>query len=80
MIARALAGTKWAEVDPQSVATNMVYFRTPGKDAAKVVEALEKQGIRSGATGPDQIRFATHLDVSREDTKEIARILETLRI
>jgi threonine aldolase len=79
-LARALAGTKWAAADPEDVPTNMVYFRTPGKDAAKVVEALEKQGIRSGATGPDQIRFATHLDVSREDTKEIVRILETVRL
>ena len=79
-IAQALAGTKWAAVDPNEVATNMVYFRTPGRDAPKVVESLEKVGIRSGATGPDQIRFVTHLDVSREDTKEIARILETVKL
>lgn len=79
-IAQALAGAKWAAVDPNEVATNMVYFRTPGRDAPKVVESLEKVGIRSGATGPDQIRFVTHLDVSREDTKEIARILETVKL
>jgi threonine aldolase len=79
-IARALAGTKWASVDPEDVETNMVYFRTPGRDAAKVVQALEAQGIRSGATGPDQVRFATHLDVSRDDTKEIVRILATARV
>ncbi len=79
-IAEALAGTKWAAVNPGDVATNMVYFRTPGRDAAKVVEELEKQGIRSGATGPDQIRFVTHLDVSREDTKQILRILETVKM
>jgi threonine aldolase len=78
-IAEALAATKWAAVDPADVATNMVYFKTPGRDAAKVVAALEAQGIRSGATGPEQIRFATHLDVSRGDTKEIVRILESLR-
>jgi threonine aldolase len=79
VIAKALAATKWAAVDPADVATNMVYFRTPGRNAAGVVQALEAQGIRSGATGPDQIRFATHLDVSREDTKEIVRILDSLR-
>jgi threonine aldolase len=79
-IARALAGTKWAEVEPGDMATNMVYFRTPGRDAAAVVEALEKQGIRGGATGPDQIRFVTHLDVSREDTKEIVGILGSVRL
>ena len=58
----------------------MVYFRTPGRDAAKVVEALASQGIRSGATGPDQIRFVTHLDISRQDTKEICRILGAIRL
>ncbi len=79
-IAEALAGTSWAEVNPKDVATNMVYFRTPGRDAAQVVEALEKLGIRCGATGPDQIRFVTHLDVSREDTKQIARLLETVKM
>jgi len=78
-IASALAAAAWAEVDPASVVTNMVYFRTPGKDAAKVVEALESQGIRSGATGADQIRFVTHLDISKQDTKEIVRILGSMR-
>jgi threonine aldolase len=78
-IARALTGTSWAKVEPE-VVTNMVYFNTPGHAAAKVVETLEQQGVRSGATGPEQIRFVTHLDVSREDTKEIVRIVEKLRL
>ena len=78
-IAQALAGTKWAEVDPGRGDQHGL-FPNPGRDAAKVVEALEKHGIRSGATGPDQIRFVTHLDVSREDTKEIVRILGSVRL
>jgi threonine aldolase len=80
LIAQALAQTKWAEVDPKDVASNMVFFRTPGREAEKVVQALEKQGIRSGATGPDQVRFVTHLDVSREDTKEVTRIIGSMRL
>jgi threonine aldolase len=79
-IAQALAGTKWAELDTKDVVTNMVYFRTPGRLAAKVVETLETQGIKSWTTGPDQIRFVTHLDISREDTKEIARILGSMKM
>ena len=78
-IARALAGTSWARVEPD-VVTNMVYFNTPGHDAAKVVEALERQGIRGDTTGPDRIRLVTHLDVSLQDTKEIVRIVEGLRL
>ncbi len=78
-IAQALAGTSWAKVDPD-VVTNMIYFRTPGRDTANVVKALERLGIRGDATGSDRIRLVTHLDVSREDTKEIVRITESLRL
>lgn len=77
-IAQALGGTSWAKVEPDTV-TNMIYFRTPGRDTANVVKALERQGVRGDATGPDRIRLVTHLDVSREDTKEIVRIVEALR-
>jgi len=80
VIAQALSQTKWAEVDSKDVASNMVFFRTPGREAEKVVQALEKHGIRSGATGPDQVRFVTHLDVSREDTGEITRILASVKL
>ena len=79
LIAQVLAQTKWAELDPKDVASNMVFFRTPGREAANVVKALEKQGIRSGTSGPDQVRFVTHLDVSREDTGEITRILASVK-
>jgi threonine aldolase len=80
LIAQALAQVGWAEVSPDTVASNMVYFRTPGREAAPVVQALETHGIRSGATGPDQIRLVTHLDVSREDTKEIVRIIGSMKL
>jgi threonine aldolase len=79
-IARALAGASWAKVDPDGVATNIIYFNTPGRDAEDMVRVLEKKGILSGSSAPDQIRFVTHLDVSREDTREIVRILEKVRL
>ncbi len=79
-IAEGLAATRWASLDPGDAVTNMVYFRTPGREAAQIVRALEQQGIRSGATGPDQIRFVTHLDISREDTREIVRILQKMKV
>jgi threonine aldolase len=79
LIAEALAGTTWASLDPKAVATNIVYFDTPGRDAEPVVKALEAAGIRSGSSGPHTIRFVTHLDVSREDAKEIAGIVARLK-
>jgi threonine aldolase len=79
-IAEALNGTNWAEVNPKDVATNMVYFKTPGRNAVKVVEALQRLGIRSDSTGPDQIRLVTHLDITAEDTQQIVRILENAKL
>jgi threonine aldolase len=80
VIARALAGTAWARLDPNDVVTNIIYFETPGRDAQAVVDALAGQGIMSGASAPHQIRFVTHLDISRDDTGEIVRILEKARV
>jgi threonine aldolase len=79
-IARALCETKWARLELGDVVTNIVYFRTPGREAQPVVDALARMGILSWATGADQVRFVTHLDISREDTREIVKILQTARI
>lgn len=79
-IARALAGTTWAKLDPMDVVTNIICFRTPSRDAEVVVKSLAEQGILSWATAADQVRFVTHLDISRDDTREIARILEKAKM
>jgi threonine aldolase len=81
LIAKALAGTKWAEVDPAEVVTNIMYFRTPGRKAADVTESLERQGILAGSpTAEDQLRLVTHIDISREDAREIARIIAAAKV
>ncbi|HVO37548.1 MAG TPA: low-specificity L-threonine aldolase [Spirochaetia bacterium] len=79
-LARALACTSWAALVPEEVVTNIVYFRTPDRSADDVVHALEQRGILSGAEGPDVIRFVTHLDISKKDTAEIARILQEAKL
>jgi threonine aldolase len=80
LIARALAGTGWAQIDPAEVATNLVYFNTPARDAAAVVEALGRQGIRADLSGAHRVRLVTHIDISREDTREIVRILSAAKV
>jgi threonine aldolase len=79
VIAHALRETQWARLNLDDVVTNIIYFRTPGRDAQSMVDRLATHGILSWATGPDQVRFVTHLDISREDTREIARILHTAK-
>ena len=80
VIARALCNARWARLDLADVVTNIIYFRTPGRDAEAVVKSLAEIGILSWATGADQVRFVTHLDISKEDTREIARILEAAKL
>jgi threonine aldolase len=78
-IANALASTRWARVEPAEIATNIIYFNTPGHNADDVVRALRKQGVLSLSMGPDQIRFVTHLDVSAQDTREIVAAIQSLK-
>jgi threonine aldolase len=79
-LAQALACTSWAALIPDEVVTNIIYFRTPDRNADDVVHALERNGILCGSAGPDMIRFVTHLEISRKDTAEIARILQEVKL
>ncbi len=79
-IAQALAQVPWAEVDPRAVASNMVYFRTRGRAASEVVAVLQEHGIRSDTSGADRIRFVTHLDISKEDTQDITRLIGSMKL
>jgi len=79
-LAQALSCTSWAALVPEEVVTNIIYFRTPDRGADDVVHALEQRGILSGSAGADVIRFVTHLDVSKKDIAEIARILQDVKL
>ena len=80
VIARALCEAPWARISLEDVVTNIIYFRTPGQEAETVVTALARHGILSWSTAADQVRFVTHLDISREDTREIAEILKKVKV
>ncbi len=80
LIAKALASTAWARVDPERIATNIIYFDTPGRSAGDVVQSLAREGILCFDTGAHQIRFVTHLDLTAADAREVARIIQTVKI
>ena len=80
-IARALACTSWADVVPDDVVTNIIYFRTRDRNAEDVAHTLEQNGILSGdPAGPDRIRLVTHLEISPKDAAEIARIIQDTKL
>ena len=60
-------------VDPATVPTNIVVVDVPS--APDVVAAAAEQGVRIGAVDPQRVRLLTHLDVTREDAEQAAKVL-----
>ncbi len=67
ILAEALAGCSWADVDPDSVETNIIFIKTPGRDAREIELRLDAEGVRVIATADDEIRLVTSLEVETED-------------
>ena len=77
LIADGLAASPRIVIDPATVQTNIVVFHlAPGAaDAATVVTRARERGVLVFAFGPRTIRAVTHLDVTREQCRQAARIL-----
>lgn len=81
-LAQGLAGLPGIEIDLATVQTNMVLLRVtePRWDAAGLVGALERKGVRAVTMGPRLVRLVTHKDVAEADISEaLARIESVLR-
>jgi threonine aldolase len=63
-------------VDPATVPTNIVVVDVPS--APDLVAAAAEQGVRIGAVGPQRVRLLTHLDVTRADAEQAAKVLGAL--
>jgi threonine aldolase len=59
--------------DPTSVDTNIVVVQVP--DAAAVVALAREEGVLVSAVGPRALRMVTHLDVTRADAEQAAKVL-----
>ena len=59
--------------DPNLTETNIVVVDVP--DAAAVVAAAREEGVLVGAVGPTKVRMLTHLDVSRPEVEQAAKVL-----
>ncbi len=73
LLAEALKGKSWvANVLP--VETNLVLFDT-FEPAKNILEKLLGKGIKANSTGPNRIRFVTHLDVHPDMVEYVIRSL-----
>ena len=62
-LADGLAEIDGVDLEPAEVETNIVVFDVP--DAEAFCEALEREGVKMSAIGPQRVRAVTHLDVDR---------------
>ncbi|WP_035348866.1 threonine aldolase family protein [Edaphobacter aggregans] len=78
LLAEAVAKEASAEIDLDSVETNIVIFRLRGEaDAAAFCAALKQKGVLASAIGPHAVRFVTHYDVSRAACEEATGVIAT---
>jgi len=78
MLAEGLAAIPGIQIDLDTVQTNIVICDVSGtgRSSTEIVAALKTQGVLAGTVNPQQIRFVTHLNVSRADC---AQMLQGLR-
>lgn len=75
ILAECIAQCPSAEIDLSAVQTNIVIFRLQnGGDAPEFCAALKSKGVLASSISPHAVRFVTHLDVSREQCEQAARI------
>ena len=74
LLAEAVAAAPGVELDLSTVETNIVIFTLTDGGAREFVTSLKQRGVIASAIGTHQVRFVTHLDVSRADCEQAAKI------
>jgi len=76
LLAQELSEIPVLDVQPDQVCTNIVVvgIARTGYSSSGMVERLKKQGLLSGSVDAATLRLLTHLDVSREQIHQAARI------
>jgi len=76
LLAEAVAKHGAAEIDLESVQTNIVIFKLPREeDVAKFCAALQAKGVMARGAGLRTVRFVTHFDVGREACERVAEVV-----
>jgi threonine aldolase len=78
LLAEELSEILVLEVQPDQVRTNIVVvgIARTGYSSSRILELLKKQGLLSGTVDTATLRLLTHLDVSREQIHQAARIFK----
>jgi threonine aldolase len=69
VLAHGLAEIPTIELDPNTIETNIVIFRTA--DAVGYARALKERGVLCTMPGPGRLRMVTHYGIERADIDEV---------
>ena len=72
LLAERLAEIPGIGIDPSTVETNIVIFRTGRIAAASLVDSLRAAGVLCLSVSADKVRMVTHHDVSRDQVLKAA--------
>ncbi len=76
LLAETVAESSAAEIDMDTVQTNIVIFKLRGGgDAAAFCAVLKEKGVLASGIGPRAVRFVTHFDVGREACERAAGVV-----
>jgi threonine aldolase len=79
LLAKAVAAHKAAEIDMETVQTNIVIFKLRrGGDEAAFCAMLKANGVLASGIGPRVVRFVTHFDVCRVECARAAGVVGEL--
>ena len=78
LLAQGLAGIGGIKIDPKKVQTNILVFNITGTrmNTADFSRKLAEKNVLAAGIDPENMRFATHMDVSRDDC---GKTLEAVR-
>ncbi len=81
-LAEGLANIDGLEVDPDSIQTNIVIFDVDHDlgPSAKLIAALDREGVKVSSPGPHAIRMVTHRHISGADVEEaVGRVSQAVK-
>lgn len=77
-IAKALASTSWADIDPDQVRSNIIMFNARGLSNSSLCGQLNEQGILCLTDG-GMVRLVTSLNLKNEQVPKVVRIIESFK-
>ncbi len=78
ILAGAMAEIPIFSLDPSEVETNILVVDLKGRTSAELAGRLRDKGVLASPTGPHQMRFVTHRDVSMDQVEEVRNLLAAL--